>query len=395
MHDYSPGEIRRVLRNAGRVMRNAGEVVERRGMNACRNYLRTVALTTEDGASVLNPFYARLPVLRLPYPVRIEVETTTRCFFKCGKCEQTYWDEPQQNMSLEQFACILDQFPDLCAVSMSGIGHNFQNPAFIDMVEEACGRDLYVQFFDTYYFTNEEKARRIVDAGVAKLNMSIDGADKQTYETLQLGSDFERVVENAARLARIKKEARSNFPEQAFTVVVTRFNQHQLPRFVDLIRDIVAGSQRHTYIEFIPLVVFKENTWLQADLSRLADEQREVAAYTAKMRDVRIRWFHVSGEVYREPVSCCLGFLVPFILVDGTVYPCCVLTEGNQRRFVKPHALGNVFERPFREIWDSPRYRNFRKVLRMGRAPFLCHVVRECPAFRTEDRRTRAKEKAS
>ena len=395
MQDYSLSELRRLVGNTGWVMRNAGEVLERRGLNACRNYLRTVALTTEDGASVLNPLYARLPADRLPYPLRIEVETTTKCFLKCPKCEQTYWDEKQEDMTLEQFKCVLDQFPDLCAVSMSGIGHNFENPAFIDLVEEACARDLYAQFFDTYYFLDEEKARRIINAGVAKVNMSIDGADKETYELQHEGSDFERVVRNAAGLARLKREARSSFPEQAFTIVVTKFNQHRLPRFVDLVRDIVAGSQRHTYIEFIPLIVFKENAWLQPDLKQLGRQQAEIYRYTATMRDVRIRWYHVSGEVYREPVSKCLGFLVPFILVDGTVYPCCALTEGNQRKCVKPHALGNVFETPFREIWDSPRYRSFRRALRLGRAPFLCHVVRECPAFRTEDSRPFARRSAS
>ena len=82
--------------------------------------------------------------------------------------------------------------------------------------------------------------------------------------------------------------------------------------------------------------------WLQPDLKQLARQQAEIYRYTASMRDVRIRWYHVSGEVYREPVSKCLGFLVPFILVDGTVYPCCALTEGNQRKCVRPQALGNV-----------------------------------------------------
>ena len=248
MQSYSFQEIRKLLRNVGWVTRNAAEIVDRRGLRAARNYLRTVALTTEDGASVLNPLYAKLPADRLPYPVRIEVETTTRCFLRCGKCEQAYWDMPQEDMSLDQFSSILDQFPDLCAASLSGIGHNFQNPQFMDMVETACARDIFVQFFDTYYFIDEDNARRLVEAGVSKLNMSIDGADADTYERQQVGSKFDRVIANAAGLAQMKRRYHTSFPEQAFTVVVTKFNQHQLPRFVDLIRQIVDGTQRHTYI---------------------------------------------------------------------------------------------------------------------------------------------------
>ena len=97
-------------------------------------------------------------------------------------------------MTCDQFVHVLGQFPRLSTVSLSGIGHNFQNPDFMRMVEHACSRNLFVQFFDTFLLLTEERARRLVELGVSKINMSLDGATKEVYERLQVGSDFERVV---------------------------------------------------------------------------------------------------------------------------------------------------------------------------------------------------------
>ncbi|UCG66178.1 MAG: SPASM domain-containing protein [Deltaproteobacteria bacterium] len=73
--------------------------------------------------------------------------------------------------------------------------------------------------------------------------------------------------------------------------------------------------------------------------------------------------------------------MVPFILVDGTVYQCCGLTEGNQRRLVAPHTLGNVFDKPFNEIWKSREYNELRKMINKNQVPDICHLYRECTMY--------------
>jgi radical SAM protein with 4Fe4S-binding SPASM domain len=76
--------------------------------------------------------------------------------------------------------------------------------------------------------------------------------------------------------------------------------------------------------------------------------------------------------------------VVPFITVHGAVYPCCALTEGNQRGRIEEHCLGNIYETPFREIWNGPRYRRLKEMLRANEAPPICHMFRECNAYATE-----------
>ena len=64
----------------------------------------------------------------------MEIEVTTRCNLKCIICEHTYWDEPNRDMSFEQFKGIVDQFPKLKWIGLTGIGESFINKDFMKML---------------------------------------------------------------------------------------------------------------------------------------------------------------------------------------------------------------------------------------------------------------------
>jgi len=381
-------KVRKALPHVPWVVRHVSHVFRRRGFARGWNYARTLIRTAEDGAGFDWPIYRALPVHWVPYPHRIEVEVTTKCSLKCVKCEQTYWDTPRQNMTYEQFVHILDQFPKLSTVSMSGIGHNFENPEFMRMVEHACSRNLFVQFFDTFLLLTEKRARKLVDWGVSKINLSIDGATKEVYEKLQIGSNFERVVANARQLAEIKKEKGNLQPEMAFTVVVTKYNQHQLPQFLDLVASIVGDSQKFAYVEFIRLLPFEENRHLLPDFRLLPKARDNVLRRNAELDlpfKFRFAFNHFHELLEKPSVSCCLEWVVPFITVHGTVYPCCALTEGNQRTRIEPYCMGSIFDTPFREMWKGTKYRRLKEMLRKNEVPPVCNMFRECNAYATEE----------
>ena len=380
-------KVRRAIPHIPWALRHTAHVFKKRGFARGINYMQTLIRTGEDGAGFDQPIYAALPVGLVPYPHRIEVETTTKCALRCVKCEHTYWDVPHQHMTYNQFVHILDQFPKLTTVSMSGIGHNFENPDFLKMVKHACSRNLFVQFFDTFLLLNEERARKLVEYGVSKINMSIDGATKEVYEKSQVGSDFERVLTNARRLASIKKEKHSLQPDMAFTIVVSRFNQHQLPDFLDIIASIVGDSQKFTYVEFIRVFPFGKNDHMLPDFSLLPKAREDVLRKAREMKvpfKFRFVFNYFHETVTKPPVKCCQEYLVPFFTVNGTVYPCCALTEGNQRGKIDKYCPGNIFETPFRDMWYGPEYRNLMRMLRKNEIPPLCNKFRECDAFDTE-----------
>jgi len=74
----------------------------------------------------------------------------------------------------------------------------------------------------------------------------------------------------------------------------------------------------------------------------------------------------------------CKEYIMPFIFVNGDVTPCCGQNEANQREWQKKLSLGNVFEKPFREIWGSKKYKQMRKLIRQNKCPAECRL---CPAY--------------
>ncbi|MFQ6118808.1 MAG: hypothetical protein ACE5KE_02860, partial [Methanosarcinales archaeon] len=66
-------------------------------------------------------FLKKLFPWTVPYPPSIEIEPTTRCNLRCTICEHTYWNEKGRDMSFKEFKGIVDQFPRLKWIGLTGI----------------------------------------------------------------------------------------------------------------------------------------------------------------------------------------------------------------------------------------------------------------------------------
>ncbi len=348
------------------------------------NYLWAHAFVKEEGAALAEPFYRRNPDLA-PYPQRIELEVSTQCSLRCLKCEHTYWKEQQKMMTLEQFKHILEQFPTLRAISLSGIGHGMERKdLYLQMIEYLRKRSIFIQFFDTLLFANEDVAKRLIELRANKIWMSIDGATKETYNKLQVGSDFDVVVNNAKRLIELKKEKKSLFPELQYHYIVQKPNVEEMPGFIDLVYEISRPDPSMiTTVQFTRLIPFKENAFLIPEIpQKIVDETVKRAE---KYGNFRLEFCNIPDYSTRLPIKECTAWTVPFITVDGDCYPCCSLTEGNIRSKLKGKSFGtfdvNLFKDDFRDVWYSDRFRKFIRAFNKGLCPNVCFYPRPCPIF--------------
>jgi len=371
--------FRKSLPLLGYYFRQFFHLIGRGKIKAAFSYMWTILVTKEDGAGLLNPLFLMNEKF-VPYPERIELEPTTKCNFKCLKCESAYWDIPQRDMTFDEFKHIVDQFPTLKAISISGIGHNWLNKDYMRMLEYLKSKNIFTQFFDTFYFINEERAKRLIEIKVDKIWMSIDGATKETYENLQVGSDFNRVIQNLKNMLRLRYQLHSNFPEICFHYIVTQQNFQEMPRFIELVHSINPDPKMINLVQFTKLIPFKENKFLAPKVSD--DVIDETLSLAAKFGNFRIDTFRM-GEEEKKQICECLDWTVPFITVDGTVYPCCAYTEGNMRQIMHKYGMGNVLEEDFKQIWYSDKFRNFRKTIHENKVPPECKI-RNCPAYKVD-----------
>lgn len=347
------------------------------------NFLFATFATKEEGiVTLFEPLYRKNWRL-VPLPRRIEVEPTTRCALRCVKCEQKYWKEERRNMSFHDFKRIVDMFPPLRAISTTGIGHGFENPDYMQMLAYCKKKALYTQLFDTFLLMNAARAEEVVRLGVDRIMLSMDGATRDTYERHQVGSKFDRVVGNLRHLLDVKERQGSLVPEIAFVYVVMKDNLHEMSLFLELLHEIFRNRQPVIWVQFIRLIVFEENEQYDA---LQEDYDREVAkteALARRLGGFRLTMVHCDPQA-RPSARMCTAWTVPFITVEGDVYPCCTFTEGNIREVMRHNCLGNVFETDFRTLWNSATYRDFRSCFSEGRVPRICREYSKCSLFDLE-----------
>lgn len=363
-------------------------LLRKRGLRATLNFLYVkLFVPTGEGAGagaffLIGPLIKKIPSLA-PLPRYVEFEMTTVCNKKCLICEHTYWDEPSVHLTFDKFKYIADQIP-LKWVNLTGEGDAFLNKDFIKIIGYLKKRDVCVYFVDSFDFIDEENSRRIIELGVDGIYTSFDAATKETFEKIKAGCSFERSVNNMKRFVQLKKEMKSPIPDQCFRFVITNLNYKEIPQFIDLLHSI--GSPRElgdgVRVEYAGLLEFPEI--MKYKLDKVPEDIIQKTIRKSKESGIPAYFAH-SEDKRHPPIDHCIAWMEPYIMIGGYVQPCCAVLMSNKRDYLREHALGNVYETPFKDIWYSERYKRFRDLINKpkGKVPLLCL---DCRAYNTKER---------
>ena len=365
-------------------------ILKTEGIDGLYNFIfvKLFARGERVGLQLLDPIEMNFPQLT-PYPYMIEVEMTTRCHLRCTICEHTYWKDEEykrQDLTYDKFVFMLEQFPRLKYINVTGEGSLFANKDAIRMLEYLKRRKIYATVVESFSAIREEELDALVRNTVGKVVLSLDGASKPVYEKVRVGAQFEKVLENVEKFKKIREKYNSPLPEFVFRFIFFKDNYMDLAQYPDLInklRIVKTHSGIDNHVEIVALLEFEEiKDWvyeLPPDL--IKDVNKKLDLYKLPHA-----WSHPSHDPSKKrQVRECVAWAEPYIMMGGYVIPCCAVLMSNQRDMLKKHSFGNVFETPFKEIWNSKRYREFRKSVpkTTGKVPIFCAG---CRAFDTSCR---------
>ncbi|MBN1622352.1 MAG: radical SAM protein [Endomicrobiales bacterium] len=329
-------------------------------------FTRDAGLGLADWIYRINPFWA-------PHPQTMEVEVTTRCHLKCLICEHTYWNEPARDMSFDEFKHVVDQFPKLKWIGLTGIGSSFLNKDFMKILRYLKERHVFIEFYDHFDLINRDIAEELIRIGVDKIWVSMDAATKETYEKIRPGANFDKSIENIRTMFKLKEELRSPSPEIWFHYIVNTENMKEMGDYVDLVNSIVPRNNTNyaTLIYFTALLQFKEVLHL---FPKIPAELRDSVIAKANKYGLYINWNeNVTCDKY---IRDCTKWVEPFVLVTGHVQPCCAINMANDRNFQKENAWGNLFTEDFKDIWNSEKVKSFKKMIHNNKQPKVCKNCR-------------------
>lgn len=320
------------------------------------------------------------------------MEITTACYLKCIMCEHTYWKDKSylnQHLSIDTLRQVVNSIPNLRWINLTGEGTSILNPDFMKMIQFVKSKGIYLDFSHDFVKLSEEQMRTIIRCGVDRIYWSVDGCTKGTYENIRIGANFEKVVENVKKLIQIKKEMDSPLPEICFRYCFFKHNKHEvemIPGFLASLVENVRDYGDEPSINIVALLEFKETK----------DWAVEVPEYTVRYVDGVSKqlgftnyWSHPTHiEEDKPPLDYCTFWSEPYVMITGHVVPDCAVMMSNSRPSLEKLAFGNIKEKPLKEIWDSEKYKRFRKMVvnPKGKVPKVCLG---CRVFNTQDRARR------
>lgn len=197
----------------------------------------------------------------------LRLSVTDRCNLRCRYCM------PQQGVTDIGHDSLL-RFEDLYRIARSAVAIGVRKiritggeplvrkgiSGFLRHLSGIAGLDQLV--LTTNGVLLAEMAAELHDAGVQRLNVSLDSLDADTFSFITRGGSLKRVL-NGIETARS-----CGFPVKLNMVVMRGVNDHEIPAFVRLAADSASTVR---FIEYMPAI--RENGW-----QRLVVPGREILA---------------------------------------------------------------------------------------------------------------------
>ncbi len=321
---------------------------------------------------------------------KLYVEITAACNLDCVMCVRRAWTEAPGSMSWAAFDNLLHQLQVLPAppiVHLGGYGEPMTHPSFLEMVRRAKGAGLRVEVTTNGTLLDASVAAELIDLGLDRLTVSLDGAVPGSYTDIRVGASFAQVLENLRTLYRLKlrKARRHSNPQVGIAFVAMKRNVGDLAQLPRLATQIGAWSIQvsnlipHTpemereilYRRALTACAFRASRWVpdmslpKLDLNEDTIEPlRETFASTASIS--------LLGASLSAANNYCRFAQEGYAAMrwDGEVSPCLELLHDHpvylrgRRKDITHLSVGNIERVPLPDIWNSEPFAAHRAKLR-------------------------------
>ncbi|MBN2037164.1 MAG: SPASM domain-containing protein [Chitinispirillaceae bacterium] len=306
-------------------------------------------------------------------PLSINYEPNSSCNLDCVMCNRARFFDGEYRVDAVTFSQWYDQVKP-AFVALHGYGEPLLNTDLFSMLAYAKQHGSRTTITSNFILLNG-RAEKLVSCGLDLLKISLDATDAETYQAVRRSDSFVTVMENIRELVRVKREKSSAVPEIRINFTISRFNVHQIGSIIRL------ASENGVQSICFAVLLFKDSMLENRDsvgdigkneFIRMIDEgiraERETGCVT-NLRSIRRDFpFHLYAYDKNDPDArknrrrCLKPWITSFVSSNGDVKPCDLLG-------LTGTVMGNLHERPFREIWNNDVYRAFRNEIRSGRRP--------------------------
>jgi radical SAM protein with 4Fe4S-binding SPASM domain len=279
-------------------------------------------------------------------PISLSVEPTTACNLRCPECPSGLrsFSRPTGNLTTSLFKQIIDeQNRTLIYCNFYFQGEPFIHPQLLEMVAYAANNNIYTSTSTNAHFINSKNAEDIINSGISRIIISIDGTTQEVYEQYRKSGELAKVIEGTKALVAAKKKLKKN-TQLVFQFLIVKPNEHQVEAVKTLGKEL--GVDKVVF-KTAQLYDYKHGNELMPANEKFSRYKRlSNGTFSLKNKLLNQCWRLWSSAV---------------ITWDGKVVPCCFDKDAK-------HEMGNIKDQSFKEVWQNDAYQNFRASLLKARS---------------------------
>ena len=315
-------------------------------------------------------------------PLYVKLKVFYGCNLKCEMCN--HWRETREPpVSADRFKEVITQLAELGTqkIHISG-GEPMLRPQIPELVEHASSLGIKVTMTTNGTLIDKVKARRLVEAGLRGVNISIDSPIRKVHEKIRgVEGSFKATTKAVGLFQRYKHKGKLTV---RINTVVSRTNYQTLESLPDLAHKLGADginlipvddhcgeilSMRRKDIKLFNEEIAPKIAERATSLGLIVSDD-EAYPFGQTEDEVRLGRAGRYAFGYYDSHPCYAPWAHSLIDFNGNVYVCCMTRER-----IPP--IGNIVKQSFKEIWEGATYRGIR--LKMH--PPALAVCRRCDDF--------------
>lgn len=308
--------------------------------------------------------FLRRPKLK-SYPRFIDLALTDNCNLKCIMCVRTTDPTIELNeLSFEQVKNIINKVSEYATTIQlaGGLGEPLLYKYIFDAIKYSKKKGLEVLLTSNGTLLNTKNIDKLINSGLDYLSLSIDGATKETFESIRVGAKYEKMITGIWNLCRIRDKKKAKLKIEFVPVVMIGKNLHEVPALVRLAKEVGVDGVAFSDVSYWVGEESADNYAIRITENKkgIKDIFKEAEKLGKELNiDVRLP----PLELPTNKIVCYQPWYMLPITTKGDVRPCC----GVHNIF-----MGNILEQSLEEIWNGERFVEWRRKMNSKNPPVPC-----------------------
>ncbi len=305
-------------------------------------------------------------------------------------CPRFSSEDPHLDMSAEVYERIRRVMIYAHTVDFTGWGEPMLHPRIYEMVAQAKEMGCLTTMTSNGTVFNERNSLSLIESGMDRLTVSIDGLSPETFDAIRLGASFEQVTTNLKTLTEISL-GHDNRLQLGVAFTLQEANAAELGEILPWMAEVGATVLHLKQLN----VISNRQDWERSFLKYRLDPKTPNGDI---LKSVEARLRRVVADAEREGVEVLVHSEMPlqpqlvgrhclatpldsvYFSFEGRMAPCCHFGHHVSRYFegqlYPPSALffGDIGQQDFLEVWNSPGFRQFREGFKKENFPTPCQT---------------------